>query len=184
MRFPSASRKRAGIVDRPLRERPCGRSDDLLDGRGDVCRVADGRLPCGEEHLNNVGRPRRCRVHAGTRRATALRIAADDQSHRRSCAPALPGSTTRGPSARSRRRRGGCRAAHVPPRLPMSRSSTGAVSAAPYGQRTTSPARICGAHQWTAFVANIPGRRITRSSAAAVSKRSISTCRSRNGFGC
>ena len=41
----------------------------------------------------------------------------------------------------------------------MSRSSIGAVGAARYGQRTTSPARICGAHQVRAFAANIPGRR-------------------------
>jgi hypothetical protein len=56
----------------------------------------------------------------------------------------------------------------------MSRSSIGAVSAAPYGQRTTWPVRICGAHQSSAFEANIPGRTIDTSRPEFASSRSIS----------
>ena len=55
----------------------------------------------------------------------------------------------------------------------ISRSSIGAVGTARYGQRTTSPARICGAHQPKAFPANMPGRRNVHSSPEVSMRRSI-----------
>ena len=46
----------------------------------------------------------------------------------------------------------------------MSRSSIGAVGTLRQGQRTTSPAQICFAHQSNELLASIPGRRKTQSS--------------------
>ena len=64
------------------------------------------------------------------------------------------------------------------------RSSTGAVSAAPYGHRTTPPARMAAPHQNNVFDANIPGRMIVDSSPAAAMSRSISAWTTAIGFGC
>ncbi len=66
----------------------------------------------------------------------------------------------------------------------MSRSWIGAVGAATWGQRTTSPARICGAHQDRAFAANIPGRRNVHWRPEVSISRSISACSAATGLGC
>src|SRR5215469_8529167 len=66
----------------------------------------------------------------------------------------------------------------------ISRSSIGAVGAVRYGQRTTSPTRICGAHQLKAFAANIPGRRNVHWTPEVSIKRSICSNITRSGLGC
>lgn len=64
------------------------------------------------------------------------------------------------------------------------RSSIGAVSTAAYGQRTTSPARICRDHHATAFAANIPGRMIVDATPDAAMRSSMSACMAAIGLDC
>ena len=65
-----------------------------------------------------------------------------------------------------------------------SRSSMGAVSAAPNGQRTGSPFLIARDHQGIVFEAKIPGRMIVDASPESAIKRSRSAWSFAAGLGC
>ena len=67
----------------------------------------------------------------------------------------------------------------------MSVSTIGAVEAAAYGPKTTSPARICGDHMPAKFVAKTVGRRLTQAKPESTASCSTSLLRSpRKRDGC
>ena len=169
----AAPREHRRVIGGPLLHRPRRSSEDFSNIRRHERRLPARRVPRGEQHLGRGGPGRRSRRNSSgessskrSGRPSASPIARDLRRLAQRLGAGEHVVAGRVPAGRAAR-------ARPPPRGRARRSVPS--PRLPYGQRTTSPSRICGAHQWIAFDANIPGRRIDTSSLDAASRRSISS---------
>src|SRR4029079_19775404 len=177
------ARPPGSVIGRPLPERSRRRAGHVLDRGCHERRPVDGGAIRAHQHVGHPPRPRREYFSAWDVRRSLF----EDQP------PAAGGSNRRQLFALGERLRAGqyvvaslllstpnARAATAA----ISRSRTGAVRAAPWNQRTTSPCASCGPHQLRQLSANGPGRRNVHGTPDFSIEASTPAWTDLSGFGC